>query len=595
MALKKNEFKILVALMDEGAYTQRTLADATGLSLGTINKLCQALRDRGLIDGFYVTAEGYRALQPYKVENAIIMAAGMSSRFAPLSYEKPKGVLNVHGEVLVERQIRQLKEAGIDDITVVVGYMKEAFFYLEDLFGVTIRVNEEYAARNNNSTLMLVRERLGNTYICSSDDYFTENVFEPYVYEAYYSGVYFKGETDEYCMKTARDGRITGVTVGGSDCYGMLGHAYFDQAFSRAFVDLLECEYDRADTAPKLWEDIYREHLKDLRMVLRPYEAGIIYEFDSLSDLKEFDQDFLTNVDSEILDNICNVLSCDRCQVEEIVPIKEGLTNLSFRFTVGSGSYVYRHPGPGTDEIINRRSEAFSQTVAKRLGIDDTFIYQDLDKGWKISRYVRDCVPFDYHDDVHVARALDLIRRLHRSGFESEWTYDLFEKAQAMMGFLGERSYPSFPDYELLRDRACCLDSCVKSDSVDPCLCHNDFYNTNFLVSGDAISLIDWEYSAMSDYASDLGVFICCSDYSEDEAEEVFEKYFQRTPTESEYRHCVAYVALAAYHWFIWALYKEAAGDSVGEWLYLWYRFAKSYSVKALTLYGVVEQPVDKA
>lgn len=106
------------------------------------------------------------------------MAAGLSSRFTPISYERPKGVLKVRGEVLIERQIRQLKEAGIDDITVVVGYMKEAFFYLEDLFGVKIRVNEQYAVRNNNSTLMLVREQLGNTYICSSDDYFTENVFE---------------------------------------------------------------------------------------------------------------------------------------------------------------------------------------------------------------------------------------------------------------------------------------------------------------------------------------------------------------------------------------------------------------------------------
>lgn len=583
--LEKNEFKTLVALMGESVYTQRALADATELSLGTVNRLCQELRNRGLMDGFYVTEEGYRALQPYKVENAIIMAAGLSSRFAPLSYEKPKGVLNVRGEVLIERQINQLKAAGIDDITVVVGYMKEAFFYLEDLYGVTIRVNEEYAVRNNNSTLMLVREKLGNTYICSSDDYFTENVFEPYVYEAYYAGTFFEGPTDEYCLKTARDGRIVGVTIGGADSYGMLGHAYFDRAFSSAFVRILENEYDRPETAPKLWEDIYRDHLKELRMVLRPYEPGVVYEFDSLSDLKQFDQDFLMNVDSEILDNICNVLDCTRDQVEDIVPIKEGLTNLSFRFSVGGDSYVYRHPGPGTDEIINRQSEAYSQAVAKRLGIDDTFIFQDTQKGWKVSRFVRDCRPFDYHDPSQVERAMELIRRLHQSGEGSQWTYDLFEKAQSMMEMLGARSYPSFPDYEPLRDRASRLDALVKKDGVAPCLCHNDFYNPNFLVSDEGMYLIDWEYSALSDYASDLGVFICCSDYDEDEADRVLETYFQRPLTEGEYRHCIAYVALAAYHWFIWALYKEATGDPVGEWLYLWYRCAKTYSVKALALY----------
>ena len=111
-------------------------------------------------------------------------------------------------------------------------------------------------------------------------------------------------------------------------------------------------------------------------MVLRCYGPGVIYEFDSLSDLKQFDQDFLMNVDSEILDNICDVLGCTRDRVEGIVPIKEGLTNLSFRFSVDGASYVYRHPGPGADEIINRRSEAHSQAVAKKLGIDDTFVFK---------------------------------------------------------------------------------------------------------------------------------------------------------------------------------------------------------------------------
>ena len=59
----------------------------------------------------------------YTVDNAIIMAAGVSSRFAPLSYESPKALTEVRGEILIERQIRQLHEAGIHDVYVIVGYM----------------------------------------------------------------------------------------------------------------------------------------------------------------------------------------------------------------------------------------------------------------------------------------------------------------------------------------------------------------------------------------------------------------------------------------------------------------------------------------
>ena len=589
MDISKRKFAVMNALRKGGVTTQRALAEQAEVSLGTVNKLLADLQEQGLAEGFALTSAGMEALAPYKVENAVIMAAGLSSRFVPLSYEKPKGVLTVRGEVLIERQIRQLQEAGITDITVVVGYMKEAFFYLEDKFGVKIRVNELYSQRNNNSTLMLVRERLGNTYICSSDDYFTENVFEPYVYEAYYAASFFPGKTDEYCLQTAPDGHITGVTIGGNDAWAMLGHVYFDRAFSERFVSILEQVYDLPETAPKLWEDIYIDHIKDLRMVMRTYEPGVVYEFDSLAELVQFDLDFLDNVDSAILDNICGVFGCSRADVVDIKPIKEGLTNLSFRFSVGGTAYVYRHPGPGTEEIINRASEAFSQQIAARLGVDGTFVHEDPDKGWKISRFIEGCSQLDYHNPSHVAQAMKLIHRVHSCGERSEWTFDLMDKARAILGLLGGRSYPKFSDYDELRLTMERLDDCVRGDGVELCLCHNDFYAPNFLVHDGRMSLIDWEYSAMSDYASDLGTFICCSDYTTAEAREVIALYFDGAPTPAQERHCLAYVALAAYYWFVWALYKEATGDPVGEWLYLWYRAAKSYSAIALGLYGAGE------
>lgn len=110
---------------------------------------------KGWAEGRTVTAAGLEALKPYKVRNAVIMAAGFSSRFAPLSYECPKGLVKIKGEVLVERQIRQLQEAGILEIIVVVGYRKEDFYYLAEKFGVEIVENSEYSTRNNHSSLIL--------------------------------------------------------------------------------------------------------------------------------------------------------------------------------------------------------------------------------------------------------------------------------------------------------------------------------------------------------------------------------------------------------------------------------------------------------
>ena len=135
-----------------------------------------------------------------KVDNAVIMAAGTSSRFAPLSYEMPKGLIEVKGEVLIERQIKQLKEAGIPEIYVVTGYLADRFSYLKDKYGVKLLHNPDYLTRNNNASIYAARHVIKNTYICSSDNYFTRNPFEAEVDGAYYAAVFAEGETAEWCM-----------------------------------------------------------------------------------------------------------------------------------------------------------------------------------------------------------------------------------------------------------------------------------------------------------------------------------------------------------------------------------------------------------
>lgn len=584
--MDKREFEVLVALQANEVGNQRALAMLTGHSLGATNTLVRRLVESGFLDEtLHVTESGLSALEPYRVKNAVIMAAGLSSRFAPISYERPKGVLKVRGEVLIERQIRQLQEAGINDITVVVGYKKEEFFYLGDLFGIDIVVNPDYASRNNNSTIKRVASKLGNTYICSSDDYFTSNPFEKYVYEAYYASVYVEGDTDEYCLQTkGKDGLITGVGIGGADSWIMLGHVYWDAGFSARFLEILEEVYDDPDTAGKLWEDVYLDHIGQLRMVKREYASGDIWEFDSLDELREFDPDFIDNVDSEIMDNIAGVLECSRRDISGIVPIKQGLTNLSFKFEVRGESYVYRHPGDGTDQIVDRRSETRSQQVASRLGIDRTFIYEAEERGWKISRYVPDCVPFDYHNKAHVKQAMEMIRRLHECGEDTGFLFDIHEDTKKQIELLDRGRRASFRDFPELCELAETLNEKVKADGLPPVLCHNDFYDPNLLVSGEEMYLIDWEYSGMSDYASDLSVFIACSDYTYDEAIEVLEAYFGRPLTDDELFHNIAYLSVVSFHWFIWALYKDMCGDPVGEYLYLWYRYTKMYGKAALEM-----------
>lgn len=277
-----------------------------------------------------------------KVDNAIIMAAGTASRFAPISYEKPKALVNVRGEVLIERQIKQLREVGIDEIVVITGYKSEQFDYLKEKFGVILLRNEQYLTKNNHSSLYTARSYLKNSYICSSDNYFIKNPFEEEVDDSYYASVFVSGETNEWCINES-GGWIKDVTIGGKDSWIMLGQVFFSEAFSEKFVSILEQEYGKEETANKLWEEIYLDYIDDLPLKIRKFPSDFIFEFDTIEELEQFDECYKFNKGSSILADCAQKLQIEEKDIKDIRAFKDD-NNLATGFTFWANKryrYVY--------------------------------------------------------------------------------------------------------------------------------------------------------------------------------------------------------------------------------------------------------------
>jgi mannose-1-phosphate guanylyltransferase len=77
---------------------------------------------------------------------ALILAGGFGKRLRPLTFEKPKPMLEVAGLPVIERQIRWLKGNGITDLVICVGYLKEKIMeYVGDgsRFGVGVEYSVE--------------------------------------------------------------------------------------------------------------------------------------------------------------------------------------------------------------------------------------------------------------------------------------------------------------------------------------------------------------------------------------------------------------------------------------------------------------------
>ena len=136
MYMNKQESDVLNSVMHSPSANQRILAEISGHSLGVVNRSVRELIKDGYLDrNMCPTAKAVTEYKQNMPRCAVILAAGFGMRMVPLNTEIPKGLLEINKEPLIERTINQLHEVGINEIYVVVGFMKEKYEYLIDKYG----------------------------------------------------------------------------------------------------------------------------------------------------------------------------------------------------------------------------------------------------------------------------------------------------------------------------------------------------------------------------------------------------------------------------------------------------------------------------
>lgn len=110
--------------------------------------------------------------------NALILAAGLGSRLAPITDNCPKSLVMVNGKPILVKQIENLIENGITDITIISGYKAEILQErIHSQFPkVQIINNVDYASTNNMYSAYLAREVMdGQDFIMMNADVFYDS------------------------------------------------------------------------------------------------------------------------------------------------------------------------------------------------------------------------------------------------------------------------------------------------------------------------------------------------------------------------------------------------------------------------------------
>ena len=570
---------LLNALAMKAFDTQRALAEASGYSLGTVNKSIRELIEEGFLTEDAQLTEAARAeLRARAPKNAVILAAGVGMRMAPVNLMQPKGMLEVHGEPLVERAVKQLKEAGIDDITIVVGFMKERFDYLIDEYGVKLVVNRDYASKNNLHSLALVADKLSNTYIVPSDLWADANPFntcEPYSWYMVSDVV-----DDDSEVRIARNGCLTRVRKGSAG-NAMIGIAYLLEADAAPLRARLAVMDDDPAFDEDFWEDaLFADGAAPI--IARSVHASDVVEIDTYEQLRELDANS-DQLHSDAIETIANVFDVPESEIVDIETLRKGMTNRSFCFTVRGQKYIMRVPGEGTDQLINRAEEAEVYQTISGYGLCDDPVYINPENGFKITRFLEGIRVCDCESVDDLERCMAKLKAFHRMRLTVPHTFDIFERTEFYESLWG--GMPSeYRDYATTKANVFSLRDFVESEEHDWCLTHIDAVPDNFLFcsdgqGGEDLQLTDWEYSGMQDPHVDIAMFCIYSMYDKAQVDRLIDIYFadEGGCTRATRAKVYCYVAMCGLLWSNWCEYKRNLGVEFGEYSLAQYRYGKDY------------------
>ncbi|WP_407325193.1 phosphotransferase [Lactobacillus johnsonii] len=551
-------------------FSQRELANRFNISLGKVNQIISKLKQEKFIDeNNNITLKTRNYFKKHHPQNAVILAAGYGMRMVPINTEEPKGLLEVKGETLIERLIKQLHEVGVQDIKVVVGFMKEHYEFLIDKYNVKLVVNSHYKDWNNVYSLFLVKDDISDTYILPCDVWFEENPFSTIEDESWYLFGEEQVPGSNWQVKNNEK-----VRFNSSKGNKMIGLAYLNEMQGKNISKLLEKSIEEKQYT-SFWEDVL-ENKKNFLLKGKLISDNSHAEINSYEQLLDLDSGS-THLKNDAIEIIEDILKVNKKDIHNIHTLKKGMTNRSFIFTVNNKRYIMRIPGEGTDKLIDRKEEYDVYQRVKKEPYTETILYLNPDSGYKISEFLENTRNSDANNIQDVKKSMSVLRKFHSQNYQVDHTFDIWKQIDFYESL--RKTASAYRDYEEIKDWVLKLKPFIEDNVTKWSLCHIDANYDNFLIDqNNNVFLIDWEYAGMQDPDLDIAMYAIYAGYTKEKIDQLINIYYENKVSENIRYKIYAYVAVGGLLWSNWCEYKQSLGLDFGEYSLAQYRYAKEYS-----------------
>ena len=232
--------------------------------------------------------------------NAIILAAGLGSRFGDWTENNHKSLFPILGIPNIERTIQLLIEENISPIYILTGHMAEKFAYLEEKYpDVQLIYNPYYKIYNNIYTFSLILPRFSNTWVIDGDTVILKNIFNKEQELSTYFTILRNNDSIEWCP-LVQDGKIKEILITNEKLPSLSGISYWCEKECVAIQNLYAKYMNESMllNAKLYWDDIVRENLSELNIKVDEIANNVLYEMDTKEDYEKI-LSYLTNEHSK--------------------------------------------------------------------------------------------------------------------------------------------------------------------------------------------------------------------------------------------------------------------------------------------------------